>query len=268
MSLMSILLFYLVWHAKYAHAQTDFIFKIDTEQVAYTPTQMFHLPLVSTGTYNFVVDWGDGFGDTITYWDQAETNHTYGRHGTYIITLHGTITGWGSSTPDVQYDGKKIVDVTQWGNLNMGNEGHAFNGCTNLIMTATDFPDLTGITNLKNIFKDTNVLGDINNDLDFGDWDVSGVTSLEGAFRGSEFIGIIDTWDTSNVESFAYMFRSSAFNGDITSWDTTRATTIQAMFRGADAFNQDIGSWNVAAATKCNTVFRSALVFNQDLSNW
>jgi hypothetical protein len=41
------------------------------------------LPLISTGNYNFVVDWGDGNTDTITVWNQAETLHTYATEGQY-----------------------------------------------------------------------------------------------------------------------------------------------------------------------------------------
>ncbi|MGE8342849.1 MAG: hypothetical protein ACN6OI_17610 [Flavobacterium sp.] len=30
------------------------------------------LPLVSSGTYNFIIDWGDGNTNTITTWNQAQ----------------------------------------------------------------------------------------------------------------------------------------------------------------------------------------------------
>jgi len=37
------------------------------------------LPLESTGTYDFTVDWGDGTSDTITTYNQPEVTHTYRR---------------------------------------------------------------------------------------------------------------------------------------------------------------------------------------------
>ena len=40
-----------------------------------TSTQV-KLPLVSAGTYNFTVSWGDGSQSTITAWNQAEVTHT------------------------------------------------------------------------------------------------------------------------------------------------------------------------------------------------
>ena len=37
------------------------------------------LPLSSTGTYNFIVDWGDGTNDTITSYNQPEVIHIFNR---------------------------------------------------------------------------------------------------------------------------------------------------------------------------------------------
>jgi hypothetical protein len=45
------------------------------------------LPLISGGSYNFVVDWGDGSQDTITTWNQTEVTHTYATAGTYTISI-------------------------------------------------------------------------------------------------------------------------------------------------------------------------------------
>ncbi|NDC25650.1 MAG: BspA family leucine-rich repeat surface protein, partial [Proteobacteria bacterium] len=41
------------------------------------------LPLESTGTYNFTVDWGDGTQNTITSGTDANRTHTYATAGTY-----------------------------------------------------------------------------------------------------------------------------------------------------------------------------------------
>lgn len=58
-----------------------------------TATQV-KLPLVSTGSYNFVVEWGDGTQNTITTWDQAQVTKTYAVAGTYQITIKGICKGW------------------------------------------------------------------------------------------------------------------------------------------------------------------------------
>ena len=53
---------------------SGFKFSVDTTQSGGTTTD-FKLPTKNTGTYNFVVDWGDGTTDTITSYNQAETTH-------------------------------------------------------------------------------------------------------------------------------------------------------------------------------------------------
>ena len=50
------------------------------------------LPLVSTGTYNFVVDWGDSTTDTITAYNQAALSSA-----TYVLTING-VTGLSNSS--------------------------------------------------------------------------------------------------------------------------------------------------------------------------
>ena len=83
-------------------------------------------PLESTGTYNFIVDWGDGTTDTITSYNQAEVTHTYyNTPGTYTVVVNGTLKGW-----RFNYGGDrlKIIEISQWGNINFGNLRDYFQG--------------------------------------------------------------------------------------------------------------------------------------------
>ena len=59
-----------------------------------TLANQIKLPLLSTGTYDFTIDWGDGSEDTITAWDQAEVTHTYATAGEYTTTIIGTLKEW------------------------------------------------------------------------------------------------------------------------------------------------------------------------------
>ena len=54
------------------------------------------LPLVTGGTYNFVVRWGDGSSDTITS-AGAPPPPTYAARGDYDVAITGTINGWNFS---------------------------------------------------------------------------------------------------------------------------------------------------------------------------
>ena len=54
----------------------DFVSQWKTDNPGVSNNDQITLPLVSGGTYNFLVQWGDGNSDTITVWNQAETTHT------------------------------------------------------------------------------------------------------------------------------------------------------------------------------------------------
>jgi hypothetical protein len=107
------------------------------------------LPLVSSGNYNFSVNWGDGNTDTITAWDQSERTHAYATGGEYTITITGTIEGWSFSISNTSSE--QLISITNIGQLKLGNEGGYFEGCENLTTIGGVF-DLTGTTNFSNMF--------------------------------------------------------------------------------------------------------------------
>jgi len=45
-----------------------------------------------------------------------------------------------------------VLDIKQWGTLNVGNNGNYFYGAENLVSSATDTLDLTGTTYLGSMF--------------------------------------------------------------------------------------------------------------------
>ncbi|MCF2141244.1 MAG: hypothetical protein K9W44_14385 [Candidatus Lokiarchaeota archaeon] len=114
------------------------------------------LPLESTGTYNFTVNWGDGTSDVINTWNQAEVTHTYSVPGIYTLIINGIINGW---CFDFDGDRLKITEILQWGSLELGNSGWYFAGCENLNLTATDSPDLSRTTDLSGTFWGCEKLG-------------------------------------------------------------------------------------------------------------
>ena len=216
------------------------------------------LPLVSSGTYDFTVDWGDGSQDTITAHDQAEVTHTYPSAGTYTVEITGTISGWQF---DDGGDKDKILDVSQWGDLAFGvNEGH-FRGCSNLDVSATDGPDVTGVTSLRDCFRDSGI-----GEADLSTWDVSSVTSMANLFRDSSFNGDVSQWDVSSVTSMRAMFFDSPFNGDVSQWDVSSVTDMAGMFNGTP-FNGDVSAWDVSSVTNMREMFRFA-PFSGDISQW
>jgi surface protein len=222
------------------------------------------LPLQSGGDYNFNVDWGDGSSDTITDGDQLEKTHTYTSEGVYTINITGKIIGW---LFDASGDHWKILEILQWGCLQLGNSGHYFWGCHNLELTAIDNLNLTGTTTLYGTFSACENLGSSGN---MNGWDVSGVTDMSYMFYGaSSFNQPIGSWNVSSVTYMDWMFgEASSFNQPLGSWDVSSVTDMSLMFYEASSFNQPIGSWDVSSVTNMFKMFWEAYSFNQPIGSW
>ncbi len=231
-----------------------------------TDTQV-RLPLTADGTYNFTVNWGDAsLNDTITAYDAPAATHTYTSADTYTITISGTIEGWRFNGGG---DRLKIVGISQWGDLKLGNLGAYFSRASNLTSTATDSPDLTGTTNLSQMFFQASAFNQ-----PIGAWNVSNVTNMVGMFlEASAFNQPIGAWNVSNVTDMAEMFlEASAFNQPIGAWNVSNVTDMAEMFDGASAFNQPIGAWNVSNVTNMVWMFSgvtlSPVIYGALLTGW
>jgi len=256
---------YLAWQPVPVSA-TPFVSVWDTTQTSSdssTSTQV-KLPLESVGTYNFYVDWGDDTNDIITAWDQAEVTHTYSSEGIYTINISGTIKGFRFNDAG---DKLKLLDISNWGGLNLGNSGDYFYGTTNLRnITATDALNLSGTTTFAGAFWSSGIQYAPSMAL----WDTSQVTDMTGMFDSAvSFNQDIGNWDTSQVTDMSGMFSNAAsFNQDIGNWDTSQVTDMSWMFFHAASFNQDIGNWDTSQVTDMSYMFRSAVSFNKDIGNW
>ncbi len=219
------------------------------------------IPTFSGDTYDYNVDWGDDSTDT---GDTGNAQHTYASPGTYTVTITGTFpriyfNDGGSS------DAKKILSVEQWGGNAWDSMQDAFAGCTNLIINATDAPDLSGVTNVDYMF-----LNDTSLNQDISSWNTSNITSMYGMFQSTtSFDQPLDTWNTSNVTNMGYMFENDpVFNQPLGSWNTSRVTDMDTMFQDDAMFNQDISSWDTSHVTDMSYMFKDDSVFNQPLNSW
>jgi surface protein len=247
-----------------AQGSDEFISVWDTSLPGSSSSNQVQLPLQSSGTYNFMVYWGDGSNDVITIWNQAAVTHTYASGGVYTINITGNIIGW---CFDNGGDRLKILEIQQWGNLRLGNSGNYFYGCSNLKLSATDNLNLTGTTNLYGTFANCDNLGNSGN---MSGWDVSSVTNMGVMFYyASSFNQPIGSWDVSSVTNMGYMIdEASSFNQPIGNWNVSSVTDMGSMFRGATSFNQPIGNWDVSSVTNMGFMFWEASSFNQPINNW
>ncbi|MHA1719472.1 MAG: BspA family leucine-rich repeat surface protein [Promethearchaeota archaeon] len=248
------------------NAVNDFISVWNTSKTSSgsSNADQIKLPLHSSGNYNFIVNWGDGNSNTITDSAQIEVTHTYTTPGQYTLIITGLLSGWCFNNGG---DKLKIVEISQWGSLQLGDMGSYFYGCSNLNLTAMDAPDLTGTTSLYMAFNDCENLGSTGN---MDSWDVSAITNMWRMFNhASSFNQSIGDWDVSSVkEMYCMFYGASSFNQPIGNWDVSGVTDMIGMFNGASSFNQPIGGWNVSSVTYMGDTFSGASSFNQDIGNW
>ncbi len=196
------------------------------------------LPLTSSGTYDFIVDWGDGSApDEITTWDQAETTHTFTEAGPQTISITGTISGFSFANGG---DRLKLTDVSEWGPLHLGNNGGYFYGAENLDISAVDAPDLAGTTNMTNAFRGASALT-----ADLSGWETGSVTTMRSMFQGAV-----------------------QFNSDISGWDVSHVTSMRSTFQGAEAFDQDLGEWDISNVADMANMFAGGSEVGLSLDNY
>ncbi len=241
-----------------------FISSWKTDNAGTSSSTQITVPTVSSGTYNCVVDWGDGTTSTITTYNDAAWTHTYSGAGTYTVRITGTFYGiWFANGGDKL----KLLNISAWGTMRLGNASAYFWGCSNLTITAKDVLNLTGTTSLSRAFQTCSALTTIPS---INSWNTAAVTDMYSCFYAcSAFNQSLNNWNTAAVTNMNAMFGlATLFNGDITTWNTAAVTNMDSMFFNTAAFNQNIGSWNIGNVTNIQNMFRQASVFNQNIGSW
>ena len=99
-------------------------------------------------------------------------------------------------------DAQKLVTIDQWGTGQWTTMANAFEGCSNMTSSATDAPDLTGVTSLHAMFRNASAF---NGDISI--WITSSITEMGSMFDSAiSFNQDIGGWDTSNVANMSWMF--------------------------------------------------------------
>jgi surface protein len=243
-----------------------FVFNIQTSGTDDT----FTLPLTSNGTYNFTVDWGDGStDDTITTWDDTARTHTYATEDEYTITITGTITGWSFYN---HADAPMVRDVSDWGDLDVGDNNGWFYGCSNMTNSASNIFSISSVTDFRYAFRGCSSL----TTLDVSSWDVSNVTNFGYAFRDCSSLTTLDvsSWDVSNVTNFRYAFYGCSGLTDVSSWDVSNVTNFGYAFRGCSSLTTlDVSSWDVSNVTDFGYAFYDCSgltdeIYSKAIINW
>ena len=169
----------------------------------------------------------------------------------------------------VQYsiDQSRLIDILHWGTTAWTSMGGAFAGCNNLQISATDVPNLTGVTSMRDMFNGCSTL---NSPTNIGNWNTANVIDMSAMFwDASAFNQSIGGWNTAKVVDMSSMFRfASVFNQNIGGWNTAKVTNMNFMFYGASKFNQNVGGWNTSIVTNMGNMFAVASEFNQNIGGW
>jgi surface protein len=136
----------------------------------------------------------------------------------------------------------RLLDISQWGGAKWTSMYHAYYGCGNLDISATDLPNLDSVKNMNSMFY---LCTRLNGPTNINDWNTSGVTDMTEMFRSA-----------------------SSFSQPIGGWSTSKVTSMRAMFLGANNFNQSLNSWNTSSVSNMLFMFSGALSFNQNLGDW
>lgn len=212
------------------------------------------------GGINYNIDWGDGVVDTNV---SGDATHVYATADTYTVKIDGDFRRIRiNDGPDKD----KILSVENWGAIAWESLGRAFKGCTNLVINATDTPDLSNTTSLAGMFD-----GATSMNSPIGNWDVSTIENMDGMFRNTPFNQDISGWDVSSVSAFLFMFDdAAAFNQNISGWTirTDVPVNMASMFRGATDFDQNLGGWDVSSVTNMVGMFERCSNFNGNIGLW
>ena len=141
----------------------DFIIEVDVVGSTFT--------IPTNSIYNYLYDVTTSDGQTILG-NTGNLTITFTSIGVYYINISGIF-------PQIYFnnggDKTNLLDIKQWGDIAWSDFSRSFFGCTGLtVVTATDAPDLSGVTGMVATFRNSTNLSRI----DFSLWDISSITSF------------------------------------------------------------------------------------------
>ncbi len=257
-----------------AAPEDDFLFTIQTRADFNQTFEILAHPNVSSYNYNIDCN-NDG------------TDESTGVNGTYICdytslpvgTLRtirikdntGDGTGYtgisfasGNSSSDFN-NSRQIVELNQWGTHKWTTMERAFMFAELMVVTATDVPDLSAVTDTSRMFFAAKLANP-----DTSLWNVSLVQDMTRMFYLT-FEAEPDTslWDVSSVITFESMFLSARkANPDTSDWNVSSAENFEEMFAQTTVADPDTSDWELFSAINMSSMFRSAMVANPDTTDW
>jgi hypothetical protein len=199
---------------------SDFILTIDSSK--YNPADQIILPIGTTGTYNYSVDWGDGtVENNITV--GGNRSHIYASGaGIYTITISGkisTIEWWKSG------DYRGVLSITDLGAVGWDTLARSFENCWRMT-EITNPGDTSNVTNFSQAWFYCSGL------TSFPLLDSSNVTDFSGAWFYCYGLTSFPLLDSSNVTDFTNAWYYCSGLTSFPLLDSSKVTNFTNAWRG------------------------------------
>ena len=176
-----------------------FIIEVKTDELGISNNDQFQFT-GAEGDYDVVAKQGGVIVQTFSDLSDAATITFANGEGTYILEVTPKeVNPFNQISFGNGGDKDKILDVKQLGNIVWASFNGAYRGCSNLLFTATDIPNLTNCSVFQNMF----LLCPLANP-DVSKWDMTNATTIRNMF-----------------------FAASSANPDCRNWNVINLTTAE-----------------------------------------
>lgn len=256
---------------------TDFIFTWKSDNNGISDPTKLKIPTLVGGAYDFFlyprID-DDSIVFHITTWNDSNLNYDYGEvyEGDVVcrIGLSGTFDGFAitNGLPSLNQQPKKFMEMKQWGGrLKLGNtEGYHFSGMINMVITATDSPDMSTQTNMDGSFQNCQGFQVSSSSVsNLNSWDWSHVLTSFGTFQGAS-VGFSNTLSLNASSSASFgRFIPGGYGGDVRLINTSSGQDLEAMLTGWN----NLGDYGLnglisQAATNISRLLENVFSFTYD----
>jgi hypothetical protein len=157
---------------------------VKTDNAGSSASNQITLPFVNNTSVQ--IDRGDGTFQYYLFTGSGDNFLTliYAVAGTYTIKIYGKITRLNFSSSN---DSNKLLAINNWGftdwggNSSSSSQQDSYRGTENMVLNATDVPNLSNVTNMANFFRASS----INSNL--AHWVLGSLlTTIDGIFRNSD----------------------------------------------------------------------------------
>jgi hypothetical protein len=176
-----------------------FIIEVNTANTGVSNNNQFQFT-GAVGDYNVVAKQGGSVVATFNDLSGQETI-TLPSSGIYVLEVNAKeVNGFNNIRFDDTGDSNKVTDLKQWGTNAWSNFTNAFRGCSNMLVTATDVPDLSNVLDMQNMFR-----GADSANPDVRNWDVSTIMAMNSMFRSSNLsienlTACYENWSQLNLQ--------------------------------------------------------------------